>query len=448
MLSKLSNTLVSRFGPNFRKILANTSWLFGERILQMGLALVTGVWVTRYLGPEQYGLFNYAMAFVGLFSILTHLGLNDIVVRELLRRPEIKKEILGTTLILRIFGCVLALLLVVVFGLLARSNQPLMLPLVIILSIPSFLGAAPIDTWFQSQVQAKNVVLARNGSYMIMCAVRVVLIQQKAPLIAFAWVAVGEAILGLAARIFAYERSGEHIRSWRFEMGQLKTLLISSLPLMLSGVVIMIYMRSDQIMLGYFMGEKSVGVYSAALKISELWYFIPGAIASSVFPSIIEAIQVNETLCYERMQKLFNLMTLLAYGVAIPTMFLSTDIVQLLYGTEYLASGQVLALHIWTGLFVSLGVAANPWIIGAGAEKFSALTTTLGAIANVTLNFFLIPRYGVVGAAVATLISQMIAAYLVNSLLLKTRKIFILQTRAILMLDYLQSIPKIFRFAQ
>lgn len=443
MQSKILTKFTSRFGSNFRKILANTSWLFGERVLQMGFALVTGVWVTRYLGPEQYGLFSYAMAFVGLFSVLTHLGLNDIVVRDLVQRAEIKNAILGTTLILRIVGCGLALVLVVISTLVTRPDNSLMLPLVIILSVPAFLNAAPFDAWFQSQVQAKDVVLVRNAAYIFMCGVRIILIQLHASLIAFAWVMVGESLLGLAGRIFVYQRNGEQIHSWKVRLKQIKSLLKSGWPLMLSGLVIMIYMRSDQIMLGSMIGSEAVGTYSAALKISELWYFVPAAIASSVFPSIIEGMQVNESLCYQRMQKLFNLMTLIAYGVALVIILFSTDIVLFLYGRDYLAASQILVIHIWTGLFVSLGLANGSWLIASGNEKFSAFTTALGAIVNVILNYWLIPLFGIQGAAIATLVAQIISAYLANSFRRKTRMIFILQTRSILLWDYWQNLAKL-----
>jgi PST family polysaccharide transporter len=249
--------------------------------------------------------------------------------------------------------------------------------------------------------------------------------------VAFAIAMATEYALNAVGFIIIYQLKGNLIKTWQVNLRHAKLLLKDSWPLILSGIVIMIYMRIDQIMLGQMVGDKSVGIYSAAVKISELWYFVPGAIVNSVFPSIVKAKQISEAVYYERMQKLFTVVSLLAYSVAIPVTFLSDKIVTLIYGDYYLEAGAILNVHIWCGLFVSLGVAREIWLTTEGLMKFSAATATVGAAINVFLNFFLIKQYGGLGAAIATLAAQIVSAYAVGVLYPRTRKIFINQTKAI-----------------
>lgn len=291
-----------------------------------------------------------------------------------------------------------------------------------------------IDFWFQSQVQSKYSVLARNTAYVLINGVKIGLIQLGAPLIAFAIAMVAEYALAGIGLIVAYRLQGNFLKAWQVNFRYAKTLLNDSWPLILSGIVIMIYMRIDQVMLGQMVGEKSVGIYSAAVKISELWYFVPNAIVNSVFPSIVQAKEISEEVYYKRIQKLLNVVAVLAYLVAIPVTFLAPWIVTLLYGKSYAEAGPILNMHIWAGLFVSLGLARSSWIITEGLMKFSAATTAIGAVINIILNYLLIDKYGGLGAAIATVVAQIFASYAAHAFYPQTRKMFILQTKAITLL--------------
>ncbi|MBD1806361.1 flippase [Microcoleus sp. FACHB-SPT15] len=435
MLKNLT-AISQKLTPNLRQILGNTAWLFTEKIVQMGLGLLVGVWVARYLGPEQFGRFNYATALVGLFGPFAKLGLDSIVIRNLARDSSYKNETLGTAFVLKLIGSIVMLFVAV--GVItistpdATANNIEARWLVGIVAAGAiFQSFEIIDYWFQSQVQAKYSVWARNVAYVVISVVKVVLIQTKAPLVAFAIAMATEYALSAIGFVITYQLQGNLIKAWQVNLRYAKLLLKDSWPLILSGIVIMIYMRIDQIMLGQMVGDKSVGIYSAAVKISELWYFVPAAIVNSVFPSIVQAKQISETVYYERMQKLFNVVTVLAYAVAIPVTFLSDRIVTLIYGEYYLEAGAILNVHIWCGLFVSLGVAREIWLTTEGLMKFSAATTAVGAAVNVVLNYFLIDKYGGLGAAFATVVAQILSAYAVGAFYPRTRKIFIHQTKAI-----------------
>ncbi len=420
-----------------QKILHNTGWLFADRILRMGVGLIVGVWVARYLGPEQFGLFNYAIAFVGLLSPLATLGLEGIVIRDIVRDPGCKNETLGTTVALKFFGAIMTILLELVMIIGLRPTDTLMQALVVIIAAGTlFQTFDAIDFWFQSQMQSQYSVIAKNTAFVVSALVRVVLIHLQAPLIAFAWVGLAETILGAIGLLIAYRFQGNRLTSWRVSLPRMKELLLDSWPLVLSGIAIMIYMKIDQVMLGEMVGEKAVGIYSAATRLSEVWYFIPMAIASSASPAIIEAKQLGEDLYYHRLYQLFKLMSGLAITLSIPLSLLSGSLVKILFGNSYLEAGSVLSIHIWASLFVFLGVAQTSWNIAENLTGLALRRTILGAAINVALNFVLIPILSFYGAAIATIVSQAMSTVVLNAFNPKTKRIFLLQVNSLLLRGY------------
>ncbi|MFK0731113.1 MAG: flippase [Gloeotrichia echinulata GP01] len=429
-LKKLS-LLKSRSG--LRAIAANTGWLFADRIVRMGVGLIVGVWVARYLGVEQYGTFNYATAFVALFQPVATLGLDSIVIHSIVGEPEKRGQILGTAFRLKLLGGVAWFLLALGSIFVFRHDDNLTISLVAILaSVGIFQSFDTIDLWFQSQVQSKYTVLAKNTAFVIATLLKVLLINMQAPLIAFAWVTLAEVCFGAIGLAISYKVNGYSVRLWRWSFPLAKTLLKESWPLILSGLSVVIYMKIDLIMLGQMIGNSSVGIYSAAARISEIWYFIPMGIVSSVAPTIYAAKKSSETLYYKRIKQLLRLMVLLSSAVAIPMSFLSGTVIATLFGNGYAEAGPILAIHVWSSLFVFMGVATSPWFIAEGLTTFSLRRTLIGAITNVVLNIFLIPPYAGVGAAIATVISQAFASFFSNVSHSKTRKIFFIQLQSII----------------
>ncbi|MHC5820722.1 MAG: flippase, partial [Nostoc sp.] len=394
MLSKLKIKNLSKFKSRsgLRAIIANTGWLFADRILRMGASLVVGVWIARYLGVQQYGLFNYALAFVSLFSPIFTLGLDDVVVRHIVRQSSNKEEILGTTFWLKFLGGIASVLLAVSTMFVLGEHEILKIWLVAILGIAGvFRATDTIEVWFQSQVQSKYPVIAKNTAFLLNTVIKIALILTKAPLLAFAWVTLAEFAMSAIGLLIVYQVKGSSLWLWRWSFSAAKTLLKESLPLIFSGFAVLIYMRIDQVMLGQMLGNSEVGIYSAAVRVSEIWYFIPGAIVSSVAPSIYAAKEKSESLYYQRIGKLLSLMTCISFGIALPMTFLSDKIIMVMFGSGYAEAGSILAVHIWTSLFVFMGLATSPWFIAEGLNHVSLGKTLFGAILNIILNLFLIP---------------------------------------------------------
>lgn len=413
--------------------IGNTSWLFGEKILRMVMGLFVGVWLARYLGPDQFGLFSYAQSFVALFAAVATLGLDGIVVRELIKNKEKRDKLLGTAFYLKLMGAILVLVLLTV-SIFFQSNDPQTNWLIfVIASATIFQSFNVIDFYFQSKVQSKFVALGGTVSLVSSSVIKITLILNDASLISFAFVILFDSFILAISFIYFYLKNKLSIFSWCFDKTYAKSLLKDSWPLILSGLVVSLYMKIDQVMIKNILDNNSVGQYAAAVRLLEVWYFIPVVISSSLFPAIINAKATSKHLYYSRMQNLYNLMAWLAISIAIIVTLLSDWIVHVLYGDEFNQASGVIMIQIWSVIFVFLGVASSKWFIAEGLQKYSFYRSLSGAILNIILNLILIPMYGIEGAAIATLISQIVASYLFNVINKKSRITFFMHSKSFLL---------------
>lgn len=441
MIQKIKNVI---FQGGFLKYLKNTSWLMGEKVARMFVALTIGVWVARYLGPNQFGVLSYAQSFVGLFTAFSTLGLNDIIVRELVKDKDDKNLILGTSFWMQILGScfIMFCLLIAVF---VNNNDQLTNKIILILGGITFINSfGVITSYFYSNVTSKNIVIPSFIGLLISAVLKVFFILNNYSLIYFVYVLVFDIAFLMFGQIYLYQRQGNFIRQWSFSTKKAKELLLDAWPLILSAIVISIYMKIDQVMIKEFLNAEAVGQYSAAVRLSEAWYFIPMIICSSLFPAILNAKKVDERLYLSRLQRLFNLMVVLGLSVVVPVLLLSDWGIELLYGEAYNLSATVLKIHIWAGVFVFLGVANQKWFISENLQKYNILCLALGMLVNIVLNILLIPKYGILGAAYATLIAQAIASLFAPVLFKKTRKTFYMMVKALFFIETIKNSIKRF----
>lgn len=416
-------------------VILNIWWLFVDYIFRGGLNLAMSVWIARYFGPEQFGTLNYIIAVSFLFSSVATFGMNNIVVREVLRTPELKDAVLGSAAAVQIVGGTIAWLLATATIFFVQDSGSELFWMVALLSMVSvFRATEVVKFWFESLVLSRYVVWAENVVFIIFSAVKTILIVYCATLGTFVWVLWGEGVCIAGALLWVYSRYGGRLRQWQCNWGQWWQLIRAGTPLMISGLAIAGYMRIDQIMLGKLFNEQAVGIFSAALRLSEAWYFIPVSIMASLFPAVLSAKSASQSQYIERLESTHTLMVLIALLLAIPITFCSDHIINLLYGDHYSGAGAVLALHIWSGLFVFIGVASHQWFVAENLQRFVLLRTICGALVNVFLNLFLIPLYGPVGAAVASLIAHGLVNVFLNVITKATRPIFWLQLKSLLLI--------------
>lgn len=416
----------------FRRYFFNTSWMFAEQVLRIIAGLFVGIYVARYLGPEQFGIYSFAAAFVALFGAIARLGLDSIVVRDLVNHPEERDTYLGTAFWLKLIGALMTLGLLAIAVQFTSNDATTNLYIFIIASGLIFQSFDVVDFYFQSRVLSKYVSISRLIQLALSSILKLYFVFTQADLFWFVVVSLVDQVSLTLFLAIAYWRQKIGSFLARFDLGTAKAMLKNSWPLILSGIAISLYMRIDQIMINEMLGEREVGLYSAAVRLSEAWYFVPVIVTTSLFPAILNAKKLNPKLYNERLKRLYTIMIYSAVGVALPVAFMAESIVVTLYGIHYQDAGLVLAIHIWAGIFVALGVVNGSWFLAEGLQKLATLNTLIGAAVNVILNYILIPIYGIAGVAFATFASYGIAAYFSLFLYKKTRGQFYRITLAIL----------------
>ncbi|MEM7591615.1 MAG: flippase [Cyanobacteria bacterium P01_A01_bin.83] len=410
MLNKLKS-VDQKLSPGLRKIISNIGWLTIERLVMMLLSLFVGIYIVRYLGPDNYGKLSYSISFAGLFNAIARLGLNQIVIRNLVKEKQSTQEILGTAFVLRLISSVITVLIIGIC-IWSFNSDPQIRWMTLIIAIGLIFDAFDtIDFWFQSQVLSRPMAIVRSAKLILTAGVKLLFIVGQYPLIAFAWVYMSEMVLKAIGMTWVYYKHHQSIFHWRVNWSKAKELLKDSCPLILSSVMIIIYMRIDQVMLGNLANNEAVGNYAAAVKFSEICYFLPTAICSSVFPAIIRAKQRSGQEYDSKLQQLYDLIAWLSLAVAIPMTLFANTLMPTILGQEYASAGAILTLHIWACPFVFLGVARSRWLVAENFTQFSLATTSLGALTNILLNLYLIPVYGGVGAALATVISYAVSSH-------------------------------------
>ncbi len=418
----------------FKRYLFNTLWMFSDQVFRLLAGVIVGIWVARYLGPDQFGVFNYAIAFVAIFGVIAKVGLDSLVVKNVVHTPERSDLIMGTAFWLKMAGAVVTVVTGLGYVFFSGEAEATKFYIFLLTLGLFFQAFEVVDFYFQAKVLSKLVSICKATQLAISCAVRLYLVYIKADLLAFIAVQfLDQVTLGLTQLLVYKIYSGRVTFLKRFNADVARELLRDSWPLVLGSVVIMIYMRIDQIMIMNMVGEREMGIFSAAVRLSEAWYFVPVVISNSLFPAILNAKKVSETEYRQRMQRLFTFMVWISLAVAIGVTFLSSFLVTALFGEAYAGAAQILSIHVWAGIFVCLGVASTGWFLNENLQQFALVKSVLGVCLNVALNFVLIPMYGAVGSAIATISCQIAVSFLFNAFHPRTREIFRMQVKSLML---------------
>jgi len=429
-MQQIADTLAK---PGLRRLGANFGWLVIERAVRFALGLFVGLLVARYLGPAGLGSLSYCLALVTLVGFLPALGLDAILKRDLIAAPEKTAELLASAFGLRLAAAALAWLGVGLAATVGRGFSAEEARLFPILGLLLFQPACFLpDLWLQAQLRAKQAMGAHLAALTVAAGLRVWLIASGAGLAAFAWVLALEMGLGAIGLFLVARRAGLRWPWAAARKLQMRRLLAEAWPLMFASLAIVIYMKIDEVMLRAMRGPAEVGIYAAAARLSEVWYFIPTAVASSVLPALLRARSGAAGEYARRQQQYYDGSAALAYGLSVPIALAAPWIVGWAYGPAFAGAGPILAVHIWSSIFVFLGVARGLWLVNEGLNKFYLAATAAGAVANVLLNLAMIPRWGGLGAAWATIISYALAAWIASYFHPQARATGAMQTRALL----------------
>ncbi|NJM94630.1 MAG: flippase [Cytophagales bacterium] len=389
----------------------NIAWLGLDRMVRMGLGLIINLWIARYLGPGDFGKLNYCLSLVSIFGVLANLGLDSLIVRDLVNHKEERDKILSTALNLRLLAACASLLLLLWYVNLFEDDRA-KTAFIVVFSLSFFFQSFDVfDYFYQSQLQSKYVVWCKNTAFLLSTLVKVGVVLLNLGFESLAWAYLSEFALSAVLLSFTYKRTEGRWIPITCSPQSITYMIKEGWPLLFAGLVTTVYMRMDQIMLDRMYSSQEVGIYAAASRLSEIWYFIPIVVCNSLFPSVLESRKDDIIKYKQQLRALYLFLNGLSYSIALPVALMSPFIIKLLYGAEYSMSSTVLSIHIWSGLFVFLGVASSQYLIAENLTGLAFLRTLIGALLNLFLNGILIPKWGAAGAAWASLASYALSTF-------------------------------------
>lgn len=396
----------------FRKYFKNTGWMFVGRIAGLFFSFFAIAFVARNLGPENYGQLSYVVSFVGLFGFIASLGIENILYRELIINPNKQYLYLGSAFVIRLLASFLAILILTAFTFILNIDKQSQL-LILFLSISFVFNSFHVVAFsFQANVQSKYLAISSIAVSAILNILKIIAALYFYSLFYFILILLFESILYIIFYFYFYNRVlKSKLSFWRFDKIIAIKIIKDSLPMMLSSVFIIIYSRIDQVFIGNMIDMSSVGIYDAAVKISELWYFIPGIIVSSLFPAIVNSKRFNNINYFFRLKKLFYFLFFLSIFIAIFVTIFSSNIINLVYGKDFSESIIILKIYVWAGIGVFVGVLIDNYLITENFRKILIIKSLIPMLINIVLNILLIPRIGIAGAAYATLIAYILAPF-------------------------------------
>lgn len=417
---------------NRRKVVRNVAWaMLGKAVTMLGILFV-GVLVGRYLGPEKYGLMNYVISFVAIFEVLSEFGLSNIEIREMAREPKSRDAIMGTSFALRTMFAVAAYLLLL--GIVAWTEDDSYTRKVI-MAYGLCLFAFPFNVtrnYFTSIVKNEYVVKSQIARTMVGALIKIVLLWRKMSLTWFILAAGFDYVLLAAGYAQSYRTQVGSLRAWRFEPRRIPFLLFESFPLLLSGAAVIVYQRIDQVMIRHLVSKEGVGYFATAGMFLNVVLFLPTVLVQTVSPLLVRLRQNNVDAYRKKALEVVGGVTWLAVLLSVGVMLCAPWMIGWTYGTKYLASVPILQVLIWKTVGMALSTSSGQLIIIEGIQKWAVIRNLLGCLVCVALNWAVLPRWGVLGAAWVTLATVTVTGCLANAAIPPYHRIFRLQCKALL----------------
>lgn len=424
-----------------QKVVRNLFWAVTGKVVTLLGSLLVGIFVARYLGPEQYGLMNYVVSFVALFQVFASFGLNSIEIREESkyrgtgekgRVPCVEvNTILGTAFGLKLIFAGITMLLVILTAWLFEADTftKWMITLYSLSMIMNTFGV--IRNYFTSIVWNEYIVKTEISRTIIGALIKVVLLLLHAPLAWFIAASLFDTVLIAGGYILSYRKKIASPRLWTFDLLTAKYLIKESFPLLLSGAAIVVYQKIDQVMIGNMIDKANVGYFSVANAFVGVLMFVPITITDTYMPIIAHAWHTDKELYKVQNQKFMNLTVWCTIICAILVSLLSYPLVRYTYGEQYLAAIPILQVLSFKVVSAALSAVAGKMIIVEGIQKWAIIRDLLGCFVCLTLNYILLPRFGAIAAAWIAIVSNLMAGYFSSLFIPPYRHTMVCQTKSL-----------------
>ena len=413
----------------FLRYFHNTSWMFFDKVFKMALGFFVFIYITRYLGPDRFGMLSYAQSIVSIFVAVSSLGLANggVLLRELVKNSDKRDMLLGTVFHLTMLTSFMAISTALGVLVFLPEDQTNVLILIMSFSIIFQNVSTIIIDFFQFKVLSKYVTYCSSIGFLFSSILKIALIYFKLELIFFAYALLFDSIILSVGLVYIYKRQGLSIAKWKFDLVIAKKFLKALVPLTLVTISAFLYTRIDQIMIKHMLNNEAVGNYAAAITVSELFYFIPAIILTSIFPKIVAVRSSNKDRYMDLLENLYRLVLWVALPIAVGMYFFSDLIVSILYGSQYTQASEILAILSWSIVFSSVSAVFIKMLYIEGFEKKYLYKNLFGVVINTVLNYFLIKEYGAKGAAIATLFTLFAVSYIFDLFDKELRKFYYLK---------------------
>ena len=359
--------MIKKFLKN--KVVKNAGWIIFGKIAQAVIGMLIGLLAARYLGPSNYGLINYAVAYLSFFNSICTLGTTSLLVKEFVDHPENEGQIIGTTLTMRILSSTLSALVITLISFVVDRNEPVTIAVVALSSIGVIFHVFETFVyWFQYKLASKVTSIISVVAYVIVALYRVVLLVMQKNVMFFAFATTLDYICVAILLVIAYRKYKGRRLSFSWTYG--KSLLSKSYHFILSGLMVAVYAQTDKIMLKHMVGSVATGYYATAVYISNLWCFILSAIITSMYPVIMQANQVSESEFKKKNKMLYAIVFYLSVIVSVFFTVFAPLIIDIMYGNAYSSAVGPLRIVTWYTAFSYLGVARDAWVVCKNKQKY------------------------------------------------------------------------------
>ncbi|TMS54357.1 flippase [Acinetobacter lwoffii] len=413
-----------------KSYLRNIIWLFFDVLLKFFLSFGMSAIIARYFGVELFGLYSYLLAIFSIFILVSSLGMNGIVVRELVLSSK-HEEVLGSAFFLQRAGAfVLSIFLVIWIFVSEDKGRDFYIIFFLMLPILFLQSANIFKYWFEYKMEAKYSVISQNISLVIGAVLKLVLIHYGCGYqYIIAVTIIEQVVFILLVRCFFYRKLVGF--KFKININVCFELLSKSWPLIISGLAFILFIRIDQIMIGEILSMKEVGVFSIVVKFIEASFFIPVILMSTFFPALVELSEKSPEDYDKKMQLLYDIVVVIGIFIFIFIFIFGEPLIKYTFGVDYIDSVVQLKIYSLVCIFYYLSVVSGKWYINAGLQKIAIFRNAIGLIVAIFLNLILIPIYGITGASISTVIAYIFSSYFFDFFDLRTRKVFYQKTRSL-----------------
>jgi len=395
------------------KVVSNASWIVICRVVQALLSLVLTMFTARYLGPSDYGVINYAASLMAFVAPLVNLGLNNIMVQKLIANPNDEGKIIGTSIGIGVCSSLIGMIGMTSFAALMNPGERQTVIVCALYSISLlFQNLELIIYWYQAKLWAKYSAIVGLIAYLVISAYRVFLLITEKNVY---WFSVSQsidyAVIAFILLLLYKKKGGQHLSFSKFYV---KDLLSTGKYYILSNLMMTVFAQTDKLMIKPMLGADATGLYAAAVTCASMTSFVFSAILDSARPIIFESKKVGREKFERNMVRLYSAIIYLSLLQCIVIALLSGFMIRIIYGNAYELAIDALRIIVWYTTFSYLGAVRNIWLLAEDKQKYLWSINLSGAIANVFLNALMIPLWGINGAAIASLITQIFTNVIVG----------------------------------